>query len=99
MHQIYLYSNEEKENTNIIILKIQNIVAEIYRNIEILDGYFTENELLLNFCWLYYNIDSSCKDVKKWMFPDEEEIYDDEIEGENVQDKETNNREFLLIKR
>lgn len=81
MHQIYLYSKETKEKTDDIISNIQNIVADIYRNIEMIDGYFTENELLINFCWLYYNIDSSCDDVKNWLFPDEDDkIVDNEIE-------------------
>ena len=63
MHQIYLLSDSPEKADN-DIADIQVMVAAIYRNIEMVDGYFSENDLLNNFCYLYYNIDGNVESIK-----------------------------------
>jgi len=64
MHQVYLKSaNEKSANENIIT--IQKTVIEIYRSIEAVNGYFSEDHLLERFCWLKYDCDGTLEAIKR----------------------------------
>jgi hypothetical protein len=66
MHQIYLNcSNSEQANN--FISEIQSIVSKTYRYLESVEGYFTEIDLLNNFCLLYYNSNSNVDSIKKCL--------------------------------
>jgi len=64
MHQIYLNSFDPEQANN-LISEIQSIVSKTYRYLESVEVYFTEIELLNNFCDLYYNINSNIDSIKK----------------------------------
>jgi len=64
MYQIYLNSPDQKQ-ANSIISEIQSIVSKTYRYLESVEGYFTETELLNNFCELYYGTNSNIDSIKK----------------------------------
>lgn len=63
MHQIYI-QNTDSNQANNDISEIQGVISKTYRYIESVEGYFTENEILDNFCYLFFNIDGNIKDIK-----------------------------------
>lgn len=63
MHQIYIQSTNS-DQANIDIAEIQKIISTTYRHVESVEGYFTENELLDNFCNLFYNIGGNVDAIK-----------------------------------
>jgi hypothetical protein len=64
MHQIYIQSTDSKQANN-DIAEIQSTVSKTYRYIEAVEGYFSENELLDNYCNLFFNIRGSIEEVKE----------------------------------
>lgn len=64
MHQVYLQSNNNKQANN-DITEIQSNISKIYRYIEAVEGYFTENELLDNYCNLFFNINGNIEFIKE----------------------------------
>jgi hypothetical protein len=64
MCQVYINSSNHDDANN-FISEIQKIVSNLYRNLESVEGFFTEAELLNNFCDLYFNTDSSIDSIKK----------------------------------
>ena len=73
MHQIYIHSND-----NIIvnndITEIQGVISLIYRHIESVEGYFSENELLDNYCNLFYNIDGNIDAIKERLTKEDNKV-------------------------
>ncbi|KFF15745.1 DUF262 domain-containing protein [Chryseobacterium sp. JM1] len=64
MHQIYIHSeNNIKANND--IADIQREISQTYRYIEAVEGYFTENELLDNYCNLYFNTNGYIEEIKE----------------------------------
>ncbi len=66
MHQIYIQSKDNKQANN-DIAEIQSIVSKTYRYVEAVEGYFTENELLDNYCNLFYNITGNIETIKEYL--------------------------------
>ncbi|MBP6661315.1 MAG: DUF262 domain-containing protein [Chitinophagales bacterium] len=64
MHQIYIQSNDIKQANNNIV-DIQSYISTTYRYIEAVEDYFTENELLTNYCNLFFNIDGNIEAIKE----------------------------------
>jgi uncharacterized protein with ParB-like and HNH nuclease domain len=64
MHQIYIQSTNNNQANN-DIAEIQSIVSKTYRYIEAVEGYFTENELLDNYCNLFFNIGGNIEAIKE----------------------------------
>lgn len=64
MHQIYIHSKNDMQANN-DIADIQREISQIYRYIEAVEGYFTENELLDNYCNLYYNKNGYIEEIKE----------------------------------
>lgn len=64
MHQIYIQSTNNNQANN-DIAEIQSIISKTYRYIEAVEGYFTENELLDNYCNLFFNIGGSIEAIKE----------------------------------
>jgi len=64
MHQIYIQSTDNKQANN-DIAEIQSIISKTYRYIEAVEGYFTENELLDNYCNLFFNINGNIEAIKE----------------------------------
>lgn len=64
MHQIYIQSHDNKQANN-DIAEIQSIISKTYRYIEAVEGYFTENELLDNYCNLFFNINGNIEAIKE----------------------------------
>jgi uncharacterized protein with ParB-like and HNH nuclease domain len=66
MHQVYIQcANTDQANND--IAEIQSVVATTYRHIEAVEGYFSENELLDNYCNLFFNIDGGFDSIKKQL--------------------------------
>ena len=63
MHQIYIYSTDNKQANN-DIAEIQSIISKTYRYIEAVEGYFSENELIDNYCNLFFNIGGNIEAIK-----------------------------------
>jgi uncharacterized protein with ParB-like and HNH nuclease domain len=63
MHQIYIQSNNNIDANN-AISEVQSTISKTYRNIEAVEGYFTENELLDNYCNLFFSIDGNIESIK-----------------------------------
>jgi len=73
MYLLYVNLDDAVSEIN----EIQRLISKIYRDFEFVEGYFTENELLNNYCFLFYNIDGDIvsikeklrkeKDVAKWI--------------------------------
>jgi uncharacterized protein with ParB-like and HNH nuclease domain len=79
MHQVYLQSsNENSANEN--IKGIQKTVTDIYRSIEAVDGYFSEDHLMDRYCWLKYDCDGTLVAIKKITTGIDESDDDDESE-------------------
>jgi hypothetical protein len=64
MHQVYVHISDVKQ-ANQNISDIQRAVSQTYRYIEAVEGYFSENELLDNYCNLFFNIHGSIEAVKE----------------------------------
>jgi hypothetical protein len=64
MHQIYIQSTDNNQANN-DIAEIQSIISKTYRYIEAVEGYFTENELLDNYCNLFFNIVGNIESIKE----------------------------------
>lgn len=73
MHQIYIQSDNNDQANN-DIAEIQSTVSKTYRYIESVEGYFTENELLDNYCNLFYNIYGNIEIIKERLNKEEEKI-------------------------
>ena len=54
MHQIYIQSTNDVQANN-DIADIQREISQTYRHIEAVESYFTESELLDNYCNLFFN--------------------------------------------
>jgi hypothetical protein len=63
MHQIYLNAINLADADD-IISEIQGVVSKTYRYLESVEGYFSETELLNNYCDLFYNINSNINSIK-----------------------------------
>jgi uncharacterized protein with ParB-like and HNH nuclease domain len=70
MHQIYIQSSNNNQANN-DIAEIQSIISKTYRYIEAVEGYFTENELLDNYCNLFYNIGGNIEAIKEKLNKEE----------------------------
>jgi len=70
MHQIYIQS-EDNNQANNDIAEIQSIISKTYRYIEAVEGYFTENELLDNYCYLFFNIGGNIEEIKEKLNKEE----------------------------
>ncbi|WP_324023745.1 DUF262 domain-containing HNH endonuclease family protein [Maribacter sp. BPC-D8] len=66
MHQIYIQSSDNNQANN-DIAEIQSIISKTYRYIEAVEGYFTENELLDNYCNLFFNIGGNIEAIKETL--------------------------------
>lgn len=66
MHQIYIQSKDNNQANN-AIGEIQSSISKTYRYIEAVEGYFTENELLDNYCNLFYNISGNIEAIKEHL--------------------------------
>lgn len=64
MHQIYLHSVGESQ-ANEDISEIQSYISKAYRCVEAVEGYFTEYDLLENYCTLFYNISGNVDSIKE----------------------------------
>jgi len=64
MHQIYV-QNSNSSQANDDIAEIQNIISKTYKYIEAVEGYFTENELLDNYCNLFFGITATIEAIKE----------------------------------
>lgn len=73
MHQVYIQSNNQEQANN-EISEIQNIISYTYRRIESVEGYFTENELLDNYCNLFYKIDGNITELKEKLKKEDNKI-------------------------
>jgi len=70
MHQIYIQSTNNNQANN-DIAEIQSIISKTYRYIEAVEGYFTENELLDNYCNLFFNIGGNIEAIKEKLNKEE----------------------------
>lgn len=70
MHQIYIQSTDNNQANN-DIAEIQSIISKTYRYIEAVEGYFTENELLDNYCNLFFNIGGNIEAIKEKLTKEE----------------------------
>lgn len=70
MHQIYIQSTNNNQANN-DIAEIQSIISKTYRYIEAVEGYFTENELLDNYCNLFFNIGGNIEAIKERLSKEE----------------------------
>jgi len=70
MHQIYIQSTDNNQANN-DIAEIQSIISKTYRYIEAVEGYFTENELLDNYCYLFFNIGGNIEEIKEKLNKEE----------------------------
>ena len=73
MHQIYIQSTDNNRANN-DIAEIQSVISKTYRYIEAVEGYFTENELLDNYCNLFFNIGGNIEAIKEKLNKEENKI-------------------------
>lgn len=73
MHQVYIHSTDFNQANN-DIAEIQSIISKTYRYIEAVEGYFTENELLDNYCNLFYNINGTIEAIKERLTKEENKV-------------------------
>ena len=66
MHQVYIQSVDPVEANN-AIAEIQGAIAMTYRHIEAVEGFFTENELVDNYCDLFFNISGNIENIKNYL--------------------------------
>ena len=74
MHQIYIQSTNNNQANN-DIAEIQSIISKTYRYIEAVEGYFTENELLDNYCNLFFNIGGNIEAIKEKLNKEENKTH------------------------
>lgn len=70
MHQVYIHSSDFAQANNDIV-EIQSVISKTYRYIEAVDGYFSENELLDNYCNLFFNIWGNITAIKEQLNKEE----------------------------
>lgn len=70
MHQVYIQSTDNNQANN-DIAEIQSIISKTYRYIEAVEGYFSENELLDNYCNLFFNIVGNIDTIKEKLNKEE----------------------------
>lgn len=70
MHQIYIQSTNSIQANN-DIAEIQSVISKTYRYIEAVEGYFTENEILDNYCNLFFNIGGNIEAIKEKLNKEE----------------------------
>lgn len=73
MHQVYIHSKDFNQANN-DIAEIQSIISKTYRYIEAVEEYFTENELLDNYCNLFYNINGNIEAIKERLTKEESKV-------------------------
>lgn len=73
MHQVYIHITDFNQANN-DIAEIQSIISKTYRYIEAVEGYFTENELLDNYCNLFYNINGTIEAIKERLTKEENKV-------------------------
>jgi uncharacterized protein with ParB-like and HNH nuclease domain len=73
MHQIYIQSSNNNQANN-DIAEIQSTISKTYRYVEAVEGYFTENELLENYCNLFFNIEGNIEAIKEKLSKVEDKI-------------------------
>lgn len=73
MHQVYLQSPTDAEANN-TITEMQRIISQTYRYMEVVEGYFTENELLDNYCSLFFNIRGNIEEIKEKLNKSESKV-------------------------
>jgi len=73
MHQLYIQS-ASNEQANSEIVEIQSNISKTYRYIEAVEGYFTENELLDNYCNLFFNVSGNIESIKEKLSKEENKI-------------------------
>lgn len=71
MHQIYIQSKDDSQANN-DIADIQREISQTYRHIEAVESYFTENELLDNYCNLFFNINGSIEAIKEKLIREDD---------------------------
>lgn len=72
MHQIYINTSDYTEATN-KINEIQRIVSKIYRDIEFVEGFFSENEILDNYCYLFFGIGGNQEAIRDRLKKEKDE--------------------------
>ena len=72
MHQIHIHSTDSNQANN-DISEIQRTISKTYRYIEAVEGYFSENELLDNYCNLFFNIGGNIEAIKERLNKEEKE--------------------------
>lgn len=73
MHQIYIQSpNNHQANND--IAEIQSTISKTYRYIEAVEGYFTENELLENYCNLFFHMSGNMEAIKEKLNKEENKV-------------------------
>lgn len=72
MHQIHIHSTDSNQANN-DIAEIQRTISKTYRYIEAVEGYFSENELLDNYCNLFFNIGGNIEAIKERLNKEEKE--------------------------
>jgi uncharacterized protein with ParB-like and HNH nuclease domain len=73
MNQVYIQSTDFNQANN-DISEIQSIISKIYRYIEAVEGYFSENELLDNSCNLFFSMGGSIESIKDRLAKEQNKI-------------------------
>ena len=73
MHQVYIHSTNSKQANN-DIAEIQSSISKTYRYIEAVEGYFSENELLDNYCNLFFSIGGTIEAIKECMNKEDSKV-------------------------
>lgn len=63
MNQVYITSISFNQATA-KIKQIERFVSKIYRSLESVEGFFTENEVIDNYCGLFFNIEGTIEAIK-----------------------------------
>lgn len=74
MHQIYIQTTDNHQANN-DIAEIQSVISKTYRYIEAVEGFFTENELLDNYCNLFFNMGGNIEAIKEKLNKTEDKTY------------------------
>ncbi|MBF0500991.1 MAG: DUF262 domain-containing protein [Candidatus Riflebacteria bacterium] len=64
IHNIYMYSRTDEESVE-HIAEVKNIASAIYRNLDFVEGFFSENDLLDITCRLFYKTESRIEAFKE----------------------------------
>lgn len=73
MHQVYVHNTNFNQANN-DIADIQSNISKTYRFTEAVEEYFTENELLDNYCYLFYNISGTIEAIKEHLTKEENKV-------------------------